>query len=129
MSQIKDLFDKEMEAAAAAVAKEEEPTKKDGDGDKHGCQPGASSNNDGMVIESDEEVAPTPERKLAAKLFPKTPFAELSPWVTQAGRKVSRTCDLIVEPQDCCPHHLLPHHHHPTTQSCKSYPVPACKLW
>ena len=127
MSQIKDLFDKEMEAAAAAVAKEE-PTKKDGDAE-HGCQPGASSKNDGMAIDSDEEAAPTPERKLAAKLFPMTPLTELSPRVTQASREIIRTCDLIVEPQDCCPHHLLPHHHHPTTQSCKSYPVPACKLW
>ena len=66
-----------------------------------GCQPAASSGTDALMIDDDDTVVASAERTIAAKLFPKTPFAELSPWITQAGRKISRTCDLFVEPQDC----------------------------
>ena len=96
MAHIKDAFQKETEDAKAQEppAAGQEASKVDG------CQPAECS---GMIVDNDDEdacQAVTPERKLAAKLFPKTPFKEVDHWMTQAARKVSRTCDLFVEPQE-----------------------------
>ena len=97
MAHIKEAFLKETEPAVS-LDDEKEPPKVAGEaGGGDGCQPAA-----GTSAPENEEVLTElpPDQWLAARLFPKTPWRELAPWVTQATRKVSRTCDLFVEPED-----------------------------
>ena len=104
LANIKELFDKEMQQAAeeeaARVAAEADTAEKE-----NGCQPGADSSagtGDPKVPKTDvEKEELTPEQEVASILFPKTPWEQVKPWVTQATRKIKRHCDLYVEPEDC----------------------------